>query len=171
MPGSLSPALSRLVRERAYRAGDLQKVEQRQAAIRRQVTRLIREYRALREVRKEKAALVAETDVRIKEHADLEVEAIRPICLTPRRVVARHGTFRAEIVSFLQAQDGEPIPTAPLVKHMVTKFSLPMGTAEERREVTQAVLRDLRKLTCLGAIERLPHPDDPTLRVWRWIGL
>lgn len=171
MANFLGAPLSRLVRERAYRAGDLQKVEQRQAAIRRQVARLVREYRVLREIRKEKAALVAETDGRIKEYADLDVEAIRPICLTPRRVVARHGTFRAEIVSFLQAQNGEPIPSAPLVKHMVAKFSLPMGTVDERREVTQAVLRDLRKLTCLGTIERLPHPDDPTLRVWRWIGL
>lgn len=172
MANFLGVHLSRLVRERAYRAGELSKIERREAALRQKLAPLIREHQELRRARRENQARIAELDGELKEQgAELDLDAIRPIVATPRRYVAKHGTFRAALVEYLIARQDTPIPTAPIVEHMAAKFSMPTTTAQEHRTAMRVVSRELRELVYIGAVERLIDLKNPSLRRWRWIGL
>lgn len=161
MANYLGPKLSRLVRRRAYLAGEIVGREKRVAELR---SRLTAEEKAVQDAKDHLQAL----DVEIERESALDVADIRPIRATPRTMDGKHGQFVRELIRLLKEANG-PVDMENLVEPMALRFSIPFSTGEERKRAGYLVRRRLNKLREYGAVHRLPTVPGRRTGVWRWI--
>lgn len=170
MANHLGATLSRLVREHAYRAGDLKKLERQEAAARECLNEATRTLRAVKQRRRDTIARLDQLNVEIGERAALDTDLIRAIQDTPRSGHFEHGEFTNELVRLLKGLN-RPAPTRSIVGAMVACFGFPFDTIAEREAARRRVVERLRVLSRKGAIKRLHSPDSNKEGGWLWVGL
>lgn len=162
MARGISNALARLIRDRAYLGGELAKADnclaEASAAL-----------KAVRVSRCKIAKKVAILDAKIAA-ANLDPSQIRPITLTPRVRVVRHGSFTSEIVAVVLNARG-PITTGEIIGHLIATHGLPYSNPAERDKTRRCIVERLRVLARKGAIQRLHNTNDNQEGLWSWIGI
>lgn len=161
MANYLGSRLSRLVRRRAYLAGDITKLEE-------QIADLQCELAAAEQAVANAWAELATLDSEIEAEPGLEVNDIRAIRAIPRATGGKHGEFVRELVRLLRDADG-PVDMEDLVAQMASRFSVPISTGVERKRFGGLVRRATNKLRKKSAVVRLPAEPGKTTGVWRWI--
>lgn len=162
MARGISNALARVIRERAYFAGELAKAD-------REVAAASNVLKAAKAARKKIASKVSKLDAEI-EQSNLDPTEIRAIQEKPRVRVTRHGTFTAKLVQLVR--DAEcAITTGQIIALMISHFALSYGTPDERDKTRRCIVERLRVLARKGAIKRLHDTSDNQEGVWLWVGL
>lgn len=162
--------LSQLIRERAYRAGDLERLDETEDKI---LERIRLAKLELQKTRKKKASLAARIDElnkQIKVRADLDVTKIRTIRHTPKLGGFKYGDLTAEIVRIVK-EAGQPLPTSIIVRAIVSAFNLPYDTPENRMKSRRRVTGRLQAISRKGAITRHHAFDLGVEGIWSWTGL
>ncbi|RLJ63764.1 hypothetical protein [Sulfurisoma sediminicola] len=170
MANHLGSPLSRLVRERAYRAGDLKVVEQQEAAAREKIKAAVSALRAIREHRRGIEEKLKTLDAEIVKRAAFDAALIRPIRACPRLGPFRYGEFRAEMIKTLK-EAARPVTTRQVVMAMVRAFGMPFAIPAEREATRRRVVETLRTLARRGAIQRLHDTSKNAEGLWLWEGL
>lgn len=161
MANYLGRTLSRLVRRRAYLAGNIFKLEEQAEEVRRA---LAAAERVVLDARQDLATLDAE----IEAESGIHGEDIRPIRHVPRGTIGQHGTFLPALVEILK-ETGGPIDMRDLVGQMALRFSVTLSTAAERDRFGSIVRRAMNKLRLKEAVVRLPAARGEKAGVWCWI--
>jgi len=170
MANHFGTALSRLIREHAYRAGDLKKLERQEAAARERLNDATRTLRAVKQRRRDTLARLDQLNVEISNLAVIDTALIRAIRDTPRLGHFEHGEFTSELVRLLKGLN-RPAPTRSIVGAMVACFGFPFDSPAERDAARRRVVERLRVLAKKGAIKRLHSPDSNKEGCWIWVGL
>lgn len=162
MANHVGSTLSRLINERAYTAGRCVKLRSIRDELQAKLQTTKRDIKRLE-------ARLAELDLSITTMSAIEPSDIKEIQAMPRCIVMRHGTFRREMVSFLQSA-GKSVTTGEIIAHMATKFDLPLGSPADRRRTRDAIRRPLNRFHEMGVVTRLESHDDSLQGVWCWKG-
>ncbi len=163
MARAISLKLARLIRERAYAAGELKKAARKAKALR----------LALEDAEAERmraAAALQEIDVKLDKYPSIKPVLIRSIEAHPRRVELTHGAFTRELIRFLRTAQ-RPVTTQEIIEYQLRVFDLRKGnTAQEREWFRNKTSKRLRVMSEKGAIQRLHKRGDNKLGLWLWIG-
>ena len=162
MARGIGNELVRVIRERAYLAGELAKADREIALIRDSL-------KAAKSVQREIAKKIVRLDEEV-ERSKLNPSEIRPIQGKPRVRVFRHGTFTSKLVDLVRDADGA-IATGYIITCMVDSQGLPYSTPDERDKTRRSIVERLRVLARKGAIKRLHDTSNNQEGVWLWIGL
>lgn len=162
MARGISNALARVIRERAYFAGELAKAD-------REVAAASTALKAAKAARRKIASKVAKLDAEIEE-SKLDPTEIRAIEKKPRVRVVQHGSFTAKLVELVRDAEGA-ITTGQIIAYMVSHLGLQYGTPAERDKTRRCIVERLRVLARKGAIKRLHETTDNQEGVWLWVGL
>lgn len=171
MANPVGNVVSRLIRDRSYAGGELERIERRLEV----AAANLRAARATHSAAKREQQVILqrlkELDGEIAERSAVRIADIRARVATPKRYTVKWGSQIAELVRFLKAADGEPLTTAQIVDHLVSLYGLPLGTVDERRYARKWVTSKLQHLARRGAIERLHDTNDNLLGLWLWVGI
>jgi hypothetical protein len=159
----ISLDLARLIRDRAYTSGEIEKAARKAQALRSEL--------AIVEAQHAQAkAELADIDARLKDYPSIKPARIRVIKGRPRRLKLTHGAFTREMVRYLREANG-PVSTYELRIHLSEVFGIQEGTTLAEREwFRKKVARRLRHIADKGALQRLHNPDANDIGVWVWIG-
>lgn len=170
MAKSTRLALLYYIKQRCYAAGALNAVDEK---LKSSGAALRAAQAAHRKLRKEKKAIterLGELDVEIAKRSAIDPNDIYARQAIPKRFTPRYGSIAAELVTLLSKADG-PLTTVQIVAHMAEKFSLPLGTVEERRYARKWVTQKLNVLVRKGAVVPLHDSFDNKTGIWRWQGI
>lgn len=170
MANHVGPTVSRLICERAYRAGDLKRLSRKEMDAKGTLRAAIAELRSVRREKLLVTARITEIDEAICVRAVLNIDQIRSIHSTPRTGPFRHGEFTAELVRLLKEAE-RPLPTSAIIQSMVVSFGLPYDTPTDREATRRRVVERLRVIARRGAIQRLHATDRNIEGLWRWTGI
>lgn len=161
MANYVGTKLSRLIKERAYRSGDLNSLQK-------EADELSARLKKARGTIRQQAKAIAKLDEQIETLSAIDPNDIRAIRATPRSLTTPHGAFRRELVDFLKKQRG-PVKMDAIVDHMVKHFDMPMAPPDERLRTFQRVRRPLNVFKQKGAVKRLPSCPETGQGIWMWI--
>lgn len=169
MANYLGVPLARLIRQRAYQAGEINKVGERLEVLLENVQEIQREL----ELKQARKALLEErlqeTDRQIEAFANyLDVNDIRSIRPMPRSGQFQHGELTRFLVELLKSAE-KPIPTSLIVQTAASYFGFSMATAEERDQSWRRIKQPLKIMSRKGAVKRLHDRDKNFEGAWLWI--
>jgi len=158
MANYVATKLSRLIKERAYRSGDLNSLQN-------ETDELSAQLKKKRGTIRQQAKAIAKLDEQIEKLSAIDPNDIRAIRATPRRLTPPQGTSRRELIDFLKKQDG-PVRMDAIVNHTVKHFDMPMAPPDERLRTFQRVGRPLNVFKPKGAVKRLPSCPETGQGIW-----
>jgi hypothetical protein len=162
MANYLGVPLARLIRQRAYQAGEISRVGERVGVLLENVQRIQRELEIEQARKASLESRLQETDRKIESFATyLDVNDIRSIRPTPRSGQFQHGDLTRFLVDLLKSTE-KPIPTSLIVQTAASYFGFAMTTAEERDQSSRRVKQPLKVMSRKGAVKRL-HDRDKNL--------
>lgn len=160
MANYVGQKLSRLIRKRAYAAGDRSTLLAGLHELQEQVSTLqIR----IANVGSE----IAELDKEITRLSAIDPSNIKGISIMPRTIVFKHGTFRREMINYLKSS-ARPVSTKEILEHMAAQFKIPMETSADRKKARDAIRRPLNHFHEAGAVIRLESGGFPSHGIWCW---
>lgn len=169
MANHLGTTLSRLIRERSYKGGELRALEHKEAAAKSRAMEAQAEYRKLLSQRRQTAKHLAKLDAEIQKRSAIDPAEIRAVRAMPRKMKCRHGSVNAELVRFLR-EAGHPIGTTDIIAHMAAKYGKRLDTPQAREEARRWVTEKLRVLVRKNAVHRLHDTDSTVPGLWLWVG-
>lgn len=170
MGNHLGLQLSRLVRSRAYRAGDLERLKQEERDAREALKAATRSLRFAQRKQRAVESEIQALDVEIERRALLDISLIRSIKMTPRQGPFRHGELTASIVQLLKEAAG-PATSRQVILALVEALNLPYASPAEREATRRRIVEKLRVLARRGAVTRLHDPTRSIEGIWLWVGL
>jgi hypothetical protein len=163
MARAISLELARLIRERAYAAGDLKKEVEKA-----KILRLALEDAETECIRAQ--AVLKKIDEKLGNYPSIKPTLIRSIEAHPRRVELTHGAFTRELIRFLRTAR-RPVSTSEVIEYQLRVFDLEEGsTGEERKWFRNKTSKRLRVMSDKGVIQRLHERKTTKLGLWLWIG-
>ena len=163
MARAISLDLARLIRERAYAAGELKKAAKKAKAL-----RLALEVAEAERMRA--AASLLKIDVKLGKYPSIKPVLIRSIEAHPRIVELTHGAFTRELIRFLRTVQ-RPVSTQEIMEYQLRVFNLREGdTVQERDWFRRKTCRRLRVFASKGVLQRLHELDEGKLGLWLWVG-
>jgi len=159
----ISLDLARLIRDRAYTSGEVEKTARKAAALRVELA-------SAETLHSKATADLAEIDLQLRNHPSIKPTRIRSIEGRVKHLKLAHGEFTREMVRYLRAANG-PVSTSELRIHLSEVFGIEEGTTPAEREwFRKKVVRRLRHIADKGAVQRLHDPDANNIGFWFWTG-
>lgn len=173
MANHIGTKLSRLIRERSYLSGEIERLEEA-------AQDLQREIEALRAKRKTKVVELKRVRLRLVEVDDfiradapnIDPNDINVVRRTPRQSTGAHGTLVGAVVALLRS-NLDAVSTIEVAEKLAPEFGLPWTTAKGRDYTLSRVRRILNNLKERKAVARASaatgEHNQPVAR-WRWAG-
>lgn len=172
MASTISNRLARLIRERAYLSGEIDRTQQKVEGLDQEIVALRERQRALQEEIEDQQAKLHAIDTKIREEASsIDPNDIQSMKLTPRHAPGRHGDLVKALIEMLKIYPG--ISTLEMADRVAVEFGYPMGTPSQRNVVRERVKHGMHALRNKGAVERLPSKTGAKgqkVACWKWIG-
>ena len=159
----ISLELTRLIRNRAYASGKVEKAARLVSRIRAEL--------ATAEAQHAKAKVtLTDIDAQLEDYPTIDPKQIRAIKSCPRHLKLTHGEFTREMVRYLRAAN-RPVSTNELRNHLSEVFDIAAGTtAAEREWLRDKVARQVRKIAGRGVLQRLHETNSNSVGLWIWTG-
>lgn len=168
MANYIGAKLSRLIQQRAYSAGEIERLIELEVELPAIISKARKDMRAAKQALLVLHERVGCLDEQIQQLSAMDPADIRSIRTLSRKTVGDYGGFRRELIQLLK-EFGGALTMSEMVDHMANLFSMPMVTPQDKVRATYLVRRPLNHFRKKGAIERLPSFPGKNEGVWRWI--
>lgn len=163
LPGNrVGTPLSRLIKARAYLAGNRLTLEKRIETLKAELAAAKRELKAM-------LVEASRLETQIIELSGIDPADIRPIRALSRASDPKYGQFRGALIELLKGANG-PITTDALLTQLAKRLQLSLATAADRKRAYSLVRRPLAKFAKRGAVIRLPSAKGERHGTWLWTG-
>lgn len=157
MPPRNTRKLNKLVKERAYTAGELKR--KRRAIDQRGIGSI--------------QAKLSRIDQQITSlNSEVDPEVIRAVIKKRTKLPLERGRFTAELARIMIESAGTPISTTEIRLQLGERLGLPTATADDRKLITLRLQHQLYRWMDDGAVTRVPRVGPGRSNgLWVWVGL
>lgn len=168
MANYIGAKLSRFIQQRAYVAGEIERLDKLEVELSAIISKARKDMRVAKQAALVFRERVCCLDEQIQQLSAIDPSDIRSIRSMPRKTAGEYGDFRRELIRLMK-ESGGALTMSEMVGHMAKLFKMPLITSEDRVRATYLVRRPLNHFRQLGAVERLPSLPGTIEGVWRWI--